>query len=139
MASTGHLMPVRGGIVRYLVTGVRVALLTTLSGCVSGSLPVFSTPVVPDTADYTITDIHLIPPPAGSLGNRHLGGQQRAGNGGRILHAHQCHTATRHHTFFDGGTGSVAAPTLITATPHMSNSVGQNCKNDDRTASRLGL
>lgn len=54
---------------RFLVIGTRVALLTTLSGCVPGSLPVFSTPVIPDTADYMITDIHLIPPPAGNLGN----------------------------------------------------------------------
>ena len=50
-------------------TVVGVAVLALPLGCNPGSIPVFSTPIVPDTADYTIDDIHIVPPPAGSLGN----------------------------------------------------------------------
>lgn len=58
-----------GFLRRPTSTAVGIAILALSSGCISGSMPTFSTPVIPDTADYTIDDIHIIPPPAGSLGN----------------------------------------------------------------------
>ncbi len=58
----------------------RTALATTLLlgvaailGSSQSSLPEFTTPVIPDSADYTIDDIRIIPPPVGQPGQGTVG------------------------------------------------------------------
>ena len=48
--------------------GVVVVGVAAILGSTEGSLPQFTEPSIPDTADYTIDSVTIVPPPAGQPG-----------------------------------------------------------------------